>query len=251
VFRIAREYPDCFVPVASVHPYRKDAVAELERCAKQGARLVKWIPNSMGIDPSHDRCVPFYARMKELGLVLLTHAGEEQAVDAEEDQRLGNPLLLRRPLKQGVTVIVAHCASLATSADLDDSDRPQVDNFHLFLRLMDEPAHVGRLFGEISATTQLNRQPGPLRELLERTDLHPRLVNGSDYPLPAINVLISTMALVSNGLLTEHERELLNEIFEFNPLLFDFVLKRTVRGPSGSRFAPSVFVEHPAVVVSR
>ena len=36
--------------------------------------------------------------MKELDLVLLSHGGEEKAVEAEEDQKLGNPLLLRRAL---------------------------------------------------------------------------------------------------------------------------------------------------------
>jgi len=45
VLRLAREHPASFVAVVSVHPYRKDALQELERCAAAGARLVKWIPN--------------------------------------------------------------------------------------------------------------------------------------------------------------------------------------------------------------
>jgi hypothetical protein len=36
----------------------------------------------------------------------------------------GNPLRLRRPLEQGVRVLVAHCASLGSGLDLDaDRDR--------------------------------------------------------------------------------------------------------------------------------
>ena len=35
----------------------------------------------MGIDPADPRCDPFYAAMKELGLVLLSHAGDEKASD--------------------------------------------------------------------------------------------------------------------------------------------------------------------------
>ncbi|MHC4955714.1 MAG: amidohydrolase family protein [Planctomycetota bacterium] len=245
VFQVAYNDPDRFVPAVSVHPYRKDAIAELERCAQRGARIVKWIPNAMGIDPAHAVCVPFYEKMKELGMVLLSHCGEEKAVHSEEDQRLGNPLRLRRPLDVGVTVIAAHCASLGTNPDLDDPARPERENFDLFLRLMDEERYEGRLLGEISAITQINRVPRPLRTMLQRTDLHDRLVNGSDYPLPAINVLISTRTLVKDGFLTEYERRLLNEIYDYNPLLFDFVLKRTVRGPGGERFPPSVFMEHP------
>jgi len=66
-----------------------------------------------GIDPSDERCDNFYQKMKELDLILLSHGGEEKAVETEEDQRLGNPLLLRRALDHGVKVIVAHCAGLA------------------------------------------------------------------------------------------------------------------------------------------
>ena len=247
VFRICEHHPERFAAAVSIHPYRKDAVAALERWAKRGARIVKWLPNAMGMDPSDQRCDAYYDVMKKYGMVLLTHSGEEQAVPSEEAQRLGNPLLLRRALDRGVKVIVAHGASLGSSIDVDDPSRPERDSFTLFMRLMDEKKYEGLLFGEISATTQRNRLPHPFRTLLERTDLHDRLVNGSDYPLPAINLLISTGVLVEQGFVTAEQRELLNEIYDFNPLLFDFVLKRTARGPNGERFPPSVFMEHPAL----
>ena len=90
--------------------------------------------------------------------------------------------------------------------------------------------------------TQVNRLPGPLLELLRRPDLHHRLINGSDYPLPAINIVVQTRALVRHGLLTADEREALNEIYDYNPLLFDYAVKRTIRDPeSGRRFPASVF----------
>jgi len=43
----------------------------------------------MGMDPSDEAIKPFYQRMAELGVVLLTHAGEEAAVEAEKAQELG------------------------------------------------------------------------------------------------------------------------------------------------------------------
>jgi predicted TIM-barrel fold metal-dependent hydrolase len=248
-FRIAEAHPE-FVAAVSVHPHRKDAVARLEYWAKRGARVVKWLPNAMGIDPSLEEFDPYYAIMRKYGMILLSHAGKEVAVEAAEDQRYGNPLLLRRPLDRGVKVIVAHCASLESSVDLDDPKQSLCVNFDLFLRLMDDPKYEGLVFGDLSATTQRNRIPGPLRTLLQRTDLHPRLVNGSDYPLPAVNIVISTALLVDEGFLTEKERERLNEIYDYNPLLFDFVLKRTVRGPNGEKFPSSVFREHPALRVA-
>ena len=35
---------------ASIHPYRNDAVEEIEKWANRGIRLIKLLPNSMGID---------------------------------------------------------------------------------------------------------------------------------------------------------------------------------------------------------
>jgi predicted TIM-barrel fold metal-dependent hydrolase len=249
--KVAVEQPDLFVAACSVHPYRKDAVAELERCAARGVRIVKWLPNAMGIDPSDSKCRPFYEKMRALGMVLLSHGGEEKAVEAEEDQRLGNPLLLRVALEAGVKVIVAHCAGLGDDVDLDDPARPRVPSWRLFLRMMDDPRWQGLLFGDISAATQANRIPEPLVTLIRRSDLHGRLVNGSDYPLPAVNVVIRTSKLVSLGLLTEDERTALNELYDVDPLVFDYVLKRTlcVRDADGTehRFAASVFEENPAL----
>ena len=248
VFEVVGQAPDLFLPAISVHPYRKNAPAVLESWAKKGARIVKWLPNAMGIDPADARCDPYYRKMRELDLILLTHAGEEKAVDGEEAQALGNPLRLRRALDQGVKVIVAHCASLGSNPDLDKPARDSQENFDYFLRLMEEKRYEGLLFGEISAMTQFNRLPRPLVTMLKRTDLHARLVNGSDYPLPAINVLVRTGRLVELGLITEEEREQLNEIYDYNPLLFDFVLKRSLRDPeTGRGFPPSVFHAHPGL----
>ncbi|MCP3914893.1 MAG: amidohydrolase family protein [bacterium] len=242
VLEVAGENADVFLPAMSVHPYRADAIEELERGAARGMKLVKWLPSAMGIDPADERCDPFYARMRELGVTLLTHGGEEQAVEAEQDQELSNPLRLRRPLRAGVKVIVAHCASSGEGEDLDRPSEGRKTNFALFLRLMGESEWQGQLFGELSTVTQTNRYRMALAELLVRTDLHPRLVNGSDYPLPAINVLYRTGQLCRAGFLTADEGELLNELFHYNPLVFDLALKRTVHHPdSGERFSADVF----------
>ena len=245
---ICDQNPDLFEPVISVNPYRPNAIAELERGAQRGARQVKWLPNAMGIDPADELCDSFYAKMKELNLVLLSHGGEEKAVEAEEDQKLGNPLLLRRALDQGVKVIVAHCAGLGENEDLDDPQRRRAPNFDLFLRLMGERRYEGLLFADISAMTQFNRAGKPLKTILEREDLHARLVNGSDYPLPAINVLVRTSTLVRRGYISNDDRASLNEIYDYNPLLFDFVLKRTIRLPGKkNRLSPSIFMRNAII----
>ena len=246
VFDLAERHRNLFVPAISVHPYRSDAVPELEAWARRGVRFVKWLPNAMGIDPSHPKTTAFYATMKKHRMVLITHAGEEKAVEAEDDQRLGNPLLLRKPLNMGLRVVVAHCASLGKNPDLESVGHPPVDNFDLFMRLFSDKRYEGLLFGEISAMTQANRLARPIITLLRRPDLHARLVNGSDYPLPAVNVVIRTGALEGAGLITADERRLLNEIYNYNPLLFDYVTKRTIRDPANRANALSaqIFREH-------
>ena len=248
VFELAEQNPDLFIPSISVNPYRPDALEELERCARRGSRILKWLPNAMGINPADPKCDRFYQKMKELDVVLLSHGGEEKAVEAQEDQKLGNPLLLRRALDHGVKVIVAHCAGLGENEDLDRADKKLAPNFDLFLRLMNEKRYEGLVFGDISAMTQFNRAGKPLATVLAREDLHERLVNGSDYPLPAINVLIRTGPLLRAGYINGDERDALNEIYDYNPLLFDFVLKRTVRLPgTNQRLPASVFMANSAM----
>lgn len=240
VLRLAEEHPDDFLAGVSVHPYRQDALAELDRCAARGARIVKWLPNSMAIDPASPLCDPFYDRMRERGMTLLSHAGEEKAL-AEGSEELGNPLRLRRALDHGVRVVVAHCGSLGEGEDLDDPSRGKVEAFDLFLRMMGEERYRGLLYGELSAVPFRNRDVRVLRTLLERTDLHERLVDGTDWPLPAIRVMISTRRFERAGLLTSDERKALDEVFRYDPRLFDLALKRTVKGRNGERFPASVF----------
>ena len=237
---VARGRSDRLAWICSVHPYREDALEALERAAADGARAVKWLPPAQGMDPADRRCNAFYDTMRRLGLVLLSHTGTELAVQGSRYQELGNPLRLRRPLERGVVVIAAHCGSLGTGEDLDRRSRRPVANFELFSRLMDEPAWQGRLYGGISALPQINRAGEPLRVLLRRRDWHPRVVNGSDYPLPGIFPLFNLRRLVADGLLAANEVEVLLGLRRYNPLLFDFVLKRRLRS-EGRGFAPLVF----------
>ncbi len=252
VHSLAREFAEIFVPVISIHPHRADALEALEIWADQGVRFVKWLPNAMGIDPSAERLTPFYREMIARDMVLLTHTGDELAVDAEDLQHLGNPLLLRRPLDLGLRVIALHAAGRGSYEDVDRSGRPLTPGFDLFLRLMDDPRYEGLLFGETASLTFFTHPDRTLRSLLERRDLHSRFLHGSDYPLPGINFLTRTSDLRDAGFITEEERGPLNEIYRYNPLLFDFVLKRTVRHPeTRHRLDDSVFRLPPELEAAR
>ncbi len=236
--RVAGRYPDLFEWAASIHPLDPTAVARLDAAAAGGARAVKWLPSAQLIDPADPRCDPFYARLAQLRLPLITHGGAERAVHSAREE-LDNPLRLRRPLDAGVRVIVAHCASLGEGKDLDAPGTPLRSNFELFARLMDEPRYRANLAGDISAITQMNRV-AVCAALLERTEWHERLLNGSDYPLPGVLPIVSLPALVERGLLAADAAGTLRELRQYNVLLFDFVLKRSLAS-NGKRFGKAVF----------
>jgi mannonate dehydratase len=229
--------------VASIHPYRADALARLDHALQAGAVAVKWLPSAMNIDLRDPRCRPFYDRLARAGLPLIVHCGEEKAVPGAGRHELGNPLLVRHALAHGATVVVAHCASLGHALDTDRSSAPAVPAFDLFARLMDEPAQGGRLLGDISAVFQANRTPQVWRTVLRRQDWHARLLHGSDHPLPGVMPLFSPARLQRAGLLAEADVPVLNQVREHNPLLFDLVLKRRLRlpGEAGATLPAGVF----------
>ena len=238
---VARDHPEIFEWVASIHPYRADAVEALEHAKRDGARAVKWLPAAMGMDPGSSLCDRFYAALAASGLPLISHAGLERAVMGSDIQEFGNPLRLRRALDAGVRVVVAHCASMGEDRDLDrGASGPYVESFALFARMMDEPRYQGRLFGDISAMTQRNRAGPALATVIERSDWQARLLNGSDYPLPGVMPIFSIDTLVSLGLLESAAVPVLREIRAHNPLLFDFVAKRRLRS-HGRAFSARVF----------
>jgi len=237
----ARKHADRFEWVASIHPYRLDCVAALQEAKGDGARGVKWLPSAMAIDPASELCDRFYAAAARLDLPLISHAGLERAVSGAGMQDLGNPLKLRRALRAGVRVVVAHCASMGKDRDLDQGkDAPQVPSFELFARMMDEPEHKGRLLGDLSAITQTHRAKIALDRVMRSPQWHARLLNGSDYPLPGLMPIFSPAYLVDAGFLDPAAAPVLAEIRRHNPMLFDFVAKRSLR-VEGKRLPAPIF----------
>lgn len=220
---VASEHSQYFEWVASIHPYRPDALDALDQAHATGARAVKWLPSGMGIDPASPKCDAFYQKLAALNLPLISHTGHESAVQGG-DQRHGNPLRMRRALDQGVRVVLAHCASDGHDEDLDNQHKT-IKSIELFFRLMDTPDYQTLVFGETSALTLVNHA-WAIKPILARQDLHARLLNGSDYPLPGILPLVNTQYLQGLGLLEDAHVPFLQALKHYNPLMFDFALKR-------------------------
>lgn len=155
---------------ASINPHRPDALERLQWARDNGAMLVKWLPSIQFIDPADKSLEPFYRKLVELNLPLLTHAGAERSFTHARDE-LADPVRLRLALDLGVKVIVAHAASTGENEGEEDIDR-------LIAMLETYP----NLYADISSMTQINK-PGYLQKTLSEKKFEGKLLYGSDFPL--------------------------------------------------------------------
>ncbi len=155
---------------ASVHPYRRDALTELERCVKAGAVLLKWLPITQDMNPADDRCIPFYEALAHWRLPLLAHTGGEKALP-NLNIAYADPVLLVPALKCGVTVIAAHCGTRSVPGEVDYSDA--------FVRLAREYEHF---YGD-TAALNLPTRSYVYKKVLENPVVRQKLVHGSDWPI--------------------------------------------------------------------
>lgn len=233
---IAGRHPELFSPVISVHPFRRDALEALERWAERGVRAVYWWPAVQHFDPADERLDPYYQALVEHDLTLLTRTGGGGRLATDAPTAYGSPWGYRRALDQGVQVVLGHIGSgtryTDPAADGDTGgDAARVSGITLFLRLLRERGADGRLYADIGGAIQADRVPDALAGLLQHPDAFDRLVYASDYPLPSANAAIDADALAEHGFVTADQAAALAEIYDVNPLLFDFVAKRLMRLP--------------------
>jgi predicted TIM-barrel fold metal-dependent hydrolase len=172
VIELARRHPKVLFG-ASVHPYRKDAVAEIERCVKAGAVLMKWLPITQNFNPADERCIPFYEALAHHKLVLLSHTGGEKSLP-NLDTHVADPRLLEPALERGVTVIAAHCGTRSAPGERD------------FLpEFMDMARRFEHLYGDTSALSLPTRSYA-YAPVLKDPVVRAKLVHGSDWPIIAL-----------------------------------------------------------------
>lgn len=169
VFEMAKRNPK-LLPAASIHPYRRDAIAELERCVQAGTVLIKWLPIVQDFNPSDPKCMAFYEALAHHRVPLLCHTGAENALP-NLDKTTADPMLLRPALERGVKVIMAHCGSRLWPWEMD-----YVGNF---IRLANEFEHC---YGDTSALNVPGRWYA-LTQVLRDPVARTKLVHGSDWPI--------------------------------------------------------------------
>jgi predicted TIM-barrel fold metal-dependent hydrolase len=185
VLRLAREHRE-FLPAVSIHPARRDASDELERCLREGAVMLKCLPNCQNIDWNDRRYTGFLERMAESGLILLAHTGSERTLPVIAP-KLADPRVLTRALEIGVTCIAAHSGTGTMVID--------PDYFEIFAEMT---RRFSRLYGDNSALASVNfrLRPKALARMLE-PELAARILHGSDVPVPVTGAVLWALGLLS------------------------------------------------------
>jgi predicted TIM-barrel fold metal-dependent hydrolase len=212
VLQLARKHPE-FLAAVSIHPARRDAFDELERCLEGGAVMLKCLPNCQNIDWNNRQYTRFLERMAESGLILLAHTGSERTMPVLAPE-LADPRMLTLPLETGVTCIAAHCGTGTMGLDRD------------FFEVFAEMARrYPRLYGDNSALAALTfrLRPRTLRRLLE-TGLSTRILHGSDVPVPVSGAVAWTQGMLC-------WRDWRTSAAMKNPLERDVFLKRALGFP--------------------
>lgn len=163
---------------ASVSPNRPDWESELNYVLTQtNAALIKLIPSVQHIkmwDPKHK---PYWEMLADYDIPLLCHVGPEYAFpEGPRMKKYDNFRYLENPLKYGVKVIAAHCATPVIP--FYDKDETKA-----FLKFMKSANKNGiKLWADTSALTMATRIH-LLRKVIE--DFPDEwLMHGSDFPVP-------------------------------------------------------------------
>ncbi len=175
--KVAKMFPKSLLFGASIHPYRKDALNELESCKNNNAFLIKWLPSMMGIDPESQLCTSFYEALKAYKIPLLSHTDTEHTFGLPEKKwAIYNHVeKLKKPLEAGVVVIAAH-AGTPSQWEIALALAKKYENFYL---------DTSGLFNPTRARSAVK-----LFANAHNTILKERLLFATDWPVPAIPLLL-------------------------------------------------------------
>jgi hypothetical protein len=172
LFAVVRRYSQWMIPCVSINPDRADAIAELDRCFDEGARVLKIHPPIQGVDLADKRHTRFFERCATLKVVVMVHTGHEHSAPIL-DVGLANPRRLARALDAGCTVVACHCGTGWLLYDEPD----MVPDFLAMIQ------KYPNLWGDTSVLGSALRVADFARLLVENNAVE-RLLHGSDFPFP-------------------------------------------------------------------
>lgn len=236
VWSVAQAHFELLAPVISVHPYRLDAAEALARWAERGVHAVAWMPMLQDIDPAADRLTDYYQALAEHDMTLFTRVGAPTPF-AQASPEYGNPMRYRAALEAGVNVVMVQVSGGQRYPAAEGHGSATATQ--LLLHLLRNPAFDDNLYVALAGVAGADRAEGSLTAWLRHPQVGGQLVYASGYPRPAVATVVDLAELAEMGFLTDEQAHALREIRAVNPLLFDFVLMRTIRLPYTDLGLPS------------
>ena len=179
---VYEKHKDVVIPFFSINPKRPDALELIDKYVALGFKGAKFLQNYWNVDTSEERYRPYFEKLASLDLPLIVHVGNESSIHSYK--ACESIEMLDAPLRAGVTVIAAHMALSYDSFGLRAmfSKNPKYFNEAYFTLLKMLKKH-DNLYADISALLTPIRAKA-LRHLSQETEVHEKLLFGTDFPVP-------------------------------------------------------------------
>jgi predicted TIM-barrel fold metal-dependent hydrolase len=184
VLTVAQRHTEAFIPFLSVNPRRRNALDLIDEYVERGCRGAKFLQNFWAVDLNDERFIPYYEKLASHHLPLIIHVGSEYTISS--DARYEGIDMLNLPLKCGVTVIAAHMGlgrvihKIRPWRNLSRQPRHFDSDYFQLLEMLERHDN---LYADVSAILVPLRARA-LRHLAEQKQVHPKILFGSDFPVP-------------------------------------------------------------------
>lgn len=187
VFAFYEQNPNEVVPFFSVNPNRKDALNLIEKYYKMGFKGGKLLHSYWETDLNDKRYEPYFRLLSELRLPLVIHVGDENSLAS--NKALESIEQLKSPLNLGCRIVCAHMGASSDGVLSMFSRDPEKlgANYFTLLRWLRE---FDGLYADVSALLCINKAR-ILPHLKTQTQIHDKILFGTDFPVPFSVILTS------------------------------------------------------------
>ena len=190
VFAFYEQNPNEVVPFFSVNPNRKDALNLIEKYHKMGFKGGKLLHSYWETDLNDKRYEPYFRLLSELGLPLVIHVGDENSLAS--NKALESIEQLKSPLNLGCRIVCAHMGASSDGGLTALSRDPEKFGTNYFT-LLGWLREFDGLYADVSALLCINKAH-ILPHLKTQTQIHDKILFGTDFPVP-FSVILSSYDL--------------------------------------------------------
>ena len=190
VFAFYEQNPNEVVPFFSVNPNRKNALNLIEKYHKMGFKGGKLLHSYWETDLNDKRYEPYFRLLSELRLPLVIHVGDENSLAS--NKALESIEQLKSPLNLGCHIVCAHMGASSDGPLTALSRDPEKFGANYFT-LLGWLREFDGLYADVSALLCINKAR-ILPHLKTQTQIHDKILFGTDFPVP-FSVILSSYDL--------------------------------------------------------